>query len=776
MNKFFQRFQRVVHSYMNFVRGTKFSLVWAFIIPSSWIMRLWVEIWDFFYRHGLLKILEPSIPVISVGNLTFGGTNKTPFVEMLCRLIEAGGIPPGVVSRGYGGVNPDVRVVEGGKISGLAADRRYVGDEPMLLSARLPGVPVAVSPNRVKGLEELERRGVKLAVADDAFQHRRFARDADIVLIDAACSFGNGLLIPAGTLREPPSALRRAHIAVITKVDQADASELSSLRKKISEFVPENRIFYARLNVADWAVWENGSFRLNAEKPAGLRVMAFSAIGNPDSFVCSLEAEGTIIAGTRHFRDHHSYSESDMESLQAEMKARGADYLTCTEKDIYNLPAAWRSASGASGNFPPLLVPRVVTVMDEPERFNEALLECLRPRLVVASNGYGEDAIGVLMAQKLRRAFPSAEVSAFPLVGRGEPYRSQGFKVIATPSVTPSGGVIKYRLRDLWGDIRAGLFGHIRDQQGDWRDIAGRVRTPVCVGDVYLLLHTLWGQGISPLFVATAKTVYLSGHWRLERFIIRRCCRRTWTRDSDSANQLAASGADAVYAGNPIMDLLGDVPISAAQGHGPFSRPLVMLLPGSRLRAYADVKMLLDAALIMQTQKACDYVMALAPTISLQRLIEACEGWNSGENTGENITLKKGEVEIRLHQGDVPSAANGVHILIGLGGTANQLCAGMGIPVISIDEKGKRVQKKLLEDSELLVEPTPEALAACALKVLTTPELHAMMSRAGRTRMGSPGALDSVVGYVGRELGWSVRCEVYEKLKRPNALPSSGNS
>ena len=748
---------------MDFVRGMKFSPVWTILIPVSWIVRIWIGIWDFFYRHGLRKILEPSIPVISVGNLTYGGTNKTPFVEMLCKLMQAGGIPVGVVSRGYGGENPDVRVVESGKISGLAADRRYVGDEPMLLSVRLPGVPVAVSRNRIKGLEELERRGVKLAVADDAFQHRRVARDVDIVLIDAACSFGNGLLIPAGTLRELPAALKRARIVVITKVDQADAAVLSPLREKISKFVPENRIFDARLNVVDWAIWENGGFSVISKNPAGCRVMAFSAIGNPDSFIRSLEAGGIIIAGERNFRDHHSYSESDMKSLQSEMTALGADYLTCTEKDIYNLPAAWR-VTGTSENRTPLLVPRVVTVLDEPERFSQALLECLRPRLVVASNGYGEDAIGVLLAKKLRAAFPAAEVLAFPLVGRGESYRAQGFKVASTPSVTPSGGVVKYRFRDLWGDIRAGLFGHIRDQQGDWRGLACGLRTPVCVGDVYLLLHTLWGQGIAPLFVATAKTVYLSGHWRLERFIIRRFCRRTWTRDSDSAAQLTASGADAIYAGNPIMDLLGDVPIPKEPSYELCTRPLVMLLPGSRLRAYDDVKMLLDAVLILQSKKTCDYVMTLAPTISRERLIDACEGWEI-EEVDKSAKLKKDGVEICLHQGDVPAAASGARLLIGLGGTANQLCAGMGIPVVSINEKGKRVQKKLLEDSELLVEPTPEALAEYALKVLTTPEIHAAMSRAGRARMGNPGAIDSVVEYVGKELGWSVRCEVYEKLR-----------
>ena len=110
------------------------------------------------------------------------------------------------------------------------------------------------------------------------------------------------------------------------------------------------------------------------------------------------------------------------------------------------------------------------------------------------------------------------------------------------------------------------------------------------------------------------------------------------------------------------------------------------------------------------------------------------------------------------------AAAAEATLLIGLGGTANQLCAGMGVPVISIDEKGKRVQKKLLADAEILTEPTAPALAAQALEILTTPELYRKMSGAGRARMGSPGALDDVVNYAARELGWRIRCEVYALL------------
>ncbi|MDR1049234.1 MAG: tetraacyldisaccharide 4'-kinase [Synergistaceae bacterium] len=741
-----------VQSYMNFVQGSRspFSFLWAFLVPVSWLAGLWIGMADFLYRHGLKRSCEPPIPVVSVGNLTYGGTNKTPFVEMLCRAMREKGIPVGIVSRGYGGDSSDTLILRGGKPLSVPTGgdiRRAVGDEPLLLSSRLPDIPVAVSRDRVRGIRELARGGTLLAIADDAFQHRRLMRDADVVLIDAACPFGSGRPIPAGVLRESPSALKRAHIVVVTKADQVAENELAALHREIEKYVPEDRIFDARLTVAEWALWDGGEFHAFRESVRGRRLMSFSAIGNPASFTRSLAREGALVAGERRFRDHHLYSDADMREICAQMRVRKADFLTCTEKDIHNLPPSWKKDPLPV----PLLVPRVAVVLDEPGRFAGALRDCLRPRIVVASNGYGEDSVGVLLAEKARVAFPEAEVLAFPLVGRGEPYKKQGIPVISTPSVTPSGGVLKYHWRDLWRDLRAGLLGHIRAQQGDWRGVARRVRTPLCVGDVYLMLHTIWGQGTAPLFIATAKTVFLSGHWWLERVLIRSFCRRTWARDSGTAEQL---GNAAAYAGSPIMDLLGNARPDPERPEP----PEVLLLPGSRDRAYEDVKLLLDAVEILRARHACAFVMVLAPTIEPSRLAAACEGWNL--ESGNGLCLTKGHVVIRLRQCGVGEAAAGASVLIGLGGTANQLCAGMGIPVVSIDEKGKRVQKKLLGDAEILTEPTPGALAGGALKILTTPALREKMSAAGRERMGKPGALDSVIRYAAEELGWKTRCEV----------------
>ena len=253
------------------------------------------------------------------------------------------------------------------------------------------------------------------------------------------------------------------------------------------------------------------------------------------------------------------------------------------------------------------------------------------------------------------------------------------------------------------------------------------------------------------MFCATAKTVYLSGHWRIERAIISRFTIRTWTRDKKSAEQL---GRNAVYSGSPVMDLLGE--------HKRVKGDVILLLPGSRMRACRDVKMLLDAAEILSAEGEESFRMVLAPTLPDDEFLNACESYGWTVNDG---VLHHNGIAITLTHETIATAAEGVKLLLGLGGTANQLCAGLGIPVISIDEKGKRVQKKLLGDSEILTEPNGEALASCALRVLRDEALYSSMSLAGTERMGEPGALDDIAEYGCEVLGWRVREKVYMKLK-----------
>ena len=201
------------------------------------------------------------------------------------------------------------------------------------------------------------------------------------------------------------------------------------------------------------------------------------------------------------------------------------------------------------------------------------------------------------------------------------------------------------------------------------------------------------------------------------------------------------------------MDLSGNAEISRGN--------VILLLPGSRRNAANDVKTLLGAVEIMHAHGWNEYRMVLAPTLEFGAFFDSCmaEGW-----THDGASLTKNGITIELSYKEVTESAGGVKILLGMGGTANQLCAGLGIPVIAPDNKGKRVQKKLLGDSEILTSGTSRAIAECALRVLNDPALYDFMSRAGRERMGFAGACDDVVSYTRDVMGWGVRENVYSRL------------
>lgn len=729
--------------YMNHVRGKKYNaLIDIIFSPAAWISEVIISCMDFLRKHGLLKTEESPLPLISVGNLTYGGTNKTPFVEMLALFSKTKGIKTGIVTRGYTGRSNKVILIRSGK--GI---REQTGDEPLLLSRKLPDVPVAVAKHRIDGIKALRDSGAELVIADDAFQHKSLNRDADIVLIDSACPFGSGKLVPAGIMRENLKALSRADIIVLTKSEQVLPEELEKLRDTVKKYIAPEKIFTSRIKYDGWIL--HGT---NNEPKKGQKVFAFSAIGNPESFMLLLRDSGFLVCGQENYKDHHKYTLRDLKNLCSRAVKSNADFMVCTEKDLYNLPekSTWPFTI-------PLVIPKVKTVLNEPEKFFDALAKLLQPNIIIASNGYGEDAIGVMLARKFRKKLPDAKISAFPLVGKGDAYSKAGFEIKSAPSVTPSGGVVKYSLKDLLGDMRAGLLKHVSAQLKDWKKIARKIRTPVCVGDVYLLLHTLWGSGMRPMFAATAKTVYLSGHWRLERAIINKFTLKTWARDNDSALQL---GKNAAYAGSPVMDLLfeeGDEIQEHVKGN------IILLLPGSRLRACNDVKLLFEAAEILNASGENNFRMVLAPTLPAEKFFDSCKnyGWDV-----KNNAFVKNDIAISFTYDAIAKAAQGVKILIGFGGTANQLCAGLGIPVISIDEKGKRVQKKLLGDSEILVKANSKALAECALKVLNDEELYNFMSSSGIQRMGHTGALDDIVNYTCKNLGWDTRCGVYKNFSK----------
>lgn len=288
------------------------------------------------YDRGLLVAKKLPVPCISVGNLSVGGTGKTPLVAWLVDELIALGERPAVVSRGYGGsARGPERVTTAG---GFEAARRF-GDEPTLLAARRPEVPVVVGRDRhAAGLLAVRSWGATVVVADDAFQHRRLAREVDIVVIDASRGLGNGYQLPAGPLRESPASLARAGFVVFNRVGAAP--DLEGLRRTIASLAPRAALAAADLVFAGWRDARTGAV---VELPAGSVVYAFSGIANPGSFHRTLENLGMSVKGGEVFRDHHYYSAGELAHLQRVAAASGAVAAVTTAKDAVRIPG-WSAA------------------------------------------------------------------------------------------------------------------------------------------------------------------------------------------------------------------------------------------------------------------------------------------------------------------------------------------------------------------------------------------------------------------------------------------------
>ena len=280
------------------------------------------------YRKGILKSHHLDGTVISVGNLTTGGTGKTPMVLWIAErlLVEQKNV--GILTRGYRGEK--IAPAHGNNSAATASTT--TSDEVRLLQSRLGNrVQFGVGANRYQQGSELANRGVSWFVLDDGFQHLQLARDVDIVLIDAVNPFSGGRLLPAGHLREPRSALARADIIVITRSTHAPAIESAIRRDSAAP------IFYARPQL-DAIRNFNADNPSDATAPAELpKLFAFCGIGNPAAFLADLRTWGLDIVGHKFFPDHHRYTAKDAQEILQQASATAASALICTEKDLYNL-------------------------------------------------------------------------------------------------------------------------------------------------------------------------------------------------------------------------------------------------------------------------------------------------------------------------------------------------------------------------------------------------------------------------------------------------------
>ena len=282
------------------------------------------------YSHRSASVTQVDVPVISIGNLTTGGTGKSPMVMWLAGKLREHDVRVAIVSRGYG--------------AATNAGQTRLNDEALEMQQRLPDVPQLQDPDRVKSaliaIEELETQCI---VMDDGFQHRKLHRDLDIVLVDATNPFGYGYVLPRGLLREPIVALSRADAVIVTRCQQVsievidticatiDAAIQQAIRKRASPQV----ICRVKTVATGWLKF-NGT-QIEIDEMGSDPVVACCAIGNPESFIQNAKTAGAQIAGQVFFPDHHRFTRADIESIVALAKSKGATKVICTHKDLVKI-------------------------------------------------------------------------------------------------------------------------------------------------------------------------------------------------------------------------------------------------------------------------------------------------------------------------------------------------------------------------------------------------------------------------------------------------------
>jgi tetraacyldisaccharide 4'-kinase len=289
-----------------------------------------VRVRAFLYASGLVKPKRLPCPVISVGNMTVGGTGKTPLVMALARGLMDRGIPVAILSKGYKGKKTSGPLVSNGHTISLSPDES--GDEPFLMAKSLEGIPVLIGKDRfANGQMALQQFGAHGLLLDDGYQYLQLYRDLNILLIDSGIGFGDHHLLPRGILREPLSHLRRADLFLLTKVEHPE--ECKPLEKELRYLHPSIPIFHSHYEplglIGPKGEWEE-LHSLNEKK-----ILVFSGIANPNYFSFLLKKYGIEVIKEAIFPDHHHYTAKDLISL--EKQSKGADWFVTTEKDMVKL-------------------------------------------------------------------------------------------------------------------------------------------------------------------------------------------------------------------------------------------------------------------------------------------------------------------------------------------------------------------------------------------------------------------------------------------------------
>lgn len=285
----------------------------------------------FLYSRGIFKSHSLPCKVVSVGNITLGGTGKTPFVSLLAETIKARGYRVAILSRGYKGNFPGpVGVVSDG--NKILMEPQQAGDEPFLLAEKVKDVPVVVGRERwLSGQFALKRFQSEVIILDDGYQHLSLKRDLNLLLIDSSSPFGNGHLFPRGVLREPLGQVSRADAVILTKTGQSD--NINKLKMNLERTIGERATFQVDYAPEGVRVYGTEKF-LPPGYLNGKKVLAFSGVAKPESFRKTLNKLNADIAALLTFPDHHWYRSQDGEELWQKAAALGVEALITTEKDL----------------------------------------------------------------------------------------------------------------------------------------------------------------------------------------------------------------------------------------------------------------------------------------------------------------------------------------------------------------------------------------------------------------------------------------------------------
>ena len=334
------------------------------LLSQLYSLAMRVRAW--LYRRGVISRRRLRNPVISVGNLTVGGTGKTPFVAYLAGVLKSAGYQPVILSRGYRGkAEHSTLVVSDGRK--VLCDAASSGDEPFLLASQLPGVRVAVGKDRHRSgtLVEQDAGDRVVHILDDGFQHLRLKRNLDILLVDATDPFGGGKLLPAGRLREPLAAMGRADLVVITRSHLVgEIADLEAVIRRHNKLTPISYFYHDAVGVFD--LKSRKQFRTRAFM--GRRVIALAAIGNPGLFIQDLEHYQMDVRDQLLFPDHHPYSQSDLDQALESVDEHGAEALMTTEKDAVRLQALEFGAGR-------IFVLKIEALPEDPVEYRKFLLD-----------------------------------------------------------------------------------------------------------------------------------------------------------------------------------------------------------------------------------------------------------------------------------------------------------------------------------------------------------------------------------------------------------------